>query len=172
MKNLKEMTESKYFKTVLGLLGCLIAAVIVFAAGVRVGEHRARYSYQWGANYEKNFMGGPREMMGNFRGEGGFRPDPRVMMRDLGGRDFRNGHGISGTITSITDNNIVIKDQDGKENTVTVSEKTLIKNGPADIKITDLKNEQRIVVLGSPAENGVINANLIRVFDNNFNPQK
>lgn len=172
MKNLRQITESKYFKTVLGLLGCLIAALVIFTAGVRVGEHRARYSYQWGANYERNFMAGPRGMMNDFPEKNGFKSDPRSMMRNFEGREFRNGHGTSGIITSITDNNIVIRDRDGKENTVAVSERTLIKNGPIDVKIGELKNEQKIVALGRPNENGTIDADLIRVFDNNFNLQR
>ena len=105
--------------------------------------------------------------MGGQRGEGG----PGGMMRGFEGGDFRNGHGIAGVITSITDNNIVIKDRAGKENTITVNEKTIIKNGAADIKITDLKNDQSIVVIGNPGDNGVVNADLIRVFDNG-NSQK
>jgi hypothetical protein len=148
----------------------LIAAAIVFAAGVHVGERRARYSYQWGANYERNFVGGPRGMMGGSRGQGG-PGGPVGMMRNFEGQDFRNGHGIAGTIMSIADNNIVIKDRSGKENTITVNDKTIIKNGPADIKITDLKNDESVVVIGSPGDSGVINADLIRVFDNNIQNQ-
>lgn len=163
MNELKKITESKYFKAVLGILGCLVAAAIIFAVGVHVGERRAKYSYQWGANYERNFVGGPKEMMGG-RGQGGF--GGSGMMRRFEGGDFRNGHGIAGTITSIVDNNIVIKNRDGKENTIAAGDKTLIKNGSADIKITDLKNEQSIVVIGNPGDNGVVNADLIRVFDN------
>jgi hypothetical protein len=169
MTELKKITESKYFKTVLGILGCLIAAAVVFAAGVHVGERRARYSYQWGANYERNFVGGPRGMMGGQRGQ---QVGSGGMMRGFEGGDFRNGHGIAGTITSITDNNIVIKDRNGKENTIAVTDKTLIKNGQADIKITDLKKDENIVVIGNPGDNGVVNADLIRVFDNNSNIQK
>ena len=88
------------------------------------------------------------------------------MGRNFTGQDFRNGHGIAGTIVSITDNNIIIKDRAGKENTVTVSDKTLIKNGQTDLKITDLKNDESLVVIGNPSDNGVVNADLIRVFNN------
>lgn len=170
MFEIKRVTESKYFKTGLGVLGCLIVAVVIFAAGVHVGEHRAKYSYQWGANYEKNFVGSGRGMM-NSRGQQ-IKNGPMGMVKDFEGRDFRNGHGIAGTITSISDNNIVIKDRDGKENTIAVTDKTVIKSGQSDIKITDLKNDEGIVVIGNPGDNGVVNADLIRVFDNNVNSQK
>jgi hypothetical protein len=167
MTALKKITQSKYFKITLGMVGCLIAGAVIFAAGVYVGQHRAKYSYQWGANYERNFMGGGR--MGEERSSGGpgqgSLGGPRGMVRDFQGQGFRNGHGLAGTIVSITDNNIIVKDPSGKENTVAVSDKTLIKNGQADLKITDLKNEERIVIIGKPGESGMVNADLIRVFN-------
>jgi hypothetical protein len=167
MKNLRQITQSKYFLAVLGMLGCFIAAAIIFAAGVHVGERRAKYSYQWGANYERNFVGGPRGMMGGSSGQQAGPGGPVGMMRGFERGNFRNGHGIAGLITSIVDNNIVIKNPDGKENTIAITDKTIIKNGQADIKITDLKNDQNIVVIGTPGDSGVINADLIRVFDVN-----
>ncbi|NTW26962.1 MAG: hypothetical protein HGA36_01420 [Candidatus Moranbacteria bacterium] len=164
MNELKKITESKYFMLVLGTSGFLIAALIIFAAGVHVGEHRAKYSYQWGDNYQRNFVDGPREMMDGPRG----RPEsigPMGAVPGFEGRGFRNGHGVAGLITSIADNNIMIKDPSGKENTIAVNDKTLIKMGQNDIKITDLKNDENIVVIGRPGDNGMINADLIRVFE-------
>ena len=166
MIEIKKITESKYFKASLLTLGCFIAAFIIFAAGIHVGERRAKYSYQWGENYERNFVGGGREMMNGFRGQNE-KGGPVGMMKGFEGRDFRNGHGIAGVITSITDNNIIIKDRDGKENTISIGDKTLIKNGQANVKITELRNDENIVVIGNPGDSGMINADLIRVFDNN-----
>jgi len=170
MTDIQKITQSKYFKTILTTLILLIAGVIIFAMGVHVGERRARYSYQWGANYERNFVGGPDRMMNGgrerFDVQAGGPAGPMDMGRNFTGQDFRNGHGIAGTIVSITDSNIIIKDRAGKENTVTVSDKTLIKNGQTDLKITDLKNDESLVVIGNPSDNGVVNADLIRVFNN------
>lgn len=59
----------------------------------------------------------------------------------------------------------MIKDPAGKENTILVSDKTLIKDGQAALKITDLKNDERIVIIGKPGESGMVNADLIRVFN-------
>jgi hypothetical protein len=89
------------------------------------------------------------------------------MMGDFGGRGFRNGHGIAGAIISVADNKIVIKDRNGQENTISVSDQTLIKRGQSTISVNDLKNDEQIVVMGKPGDNGTINADLIRVFDNN-----
>ncbi|MDD3486948.1 MAG: DUF5666 domain-containing protein [Candidatus Moranbacteria bacterium] len=163
---MNELLKSKKFKLVAVLLGFVLVALVSFAGGVGVGLHKARFSYNFGENYERNFVGrpfpgGPESDM--MRGEG-----PVGMMRDFEGRGFRNGHGIAGTIVSVADNKIVLKDPDGQENSVTVNEKTLIKRGQDTISVNDLKNDDRIVVMGRPGDDGTVNADLIRVFDNNM----
>ena len=91
---------------------------------------------------------------------------PQGVMRGSEGSGFRNSHGIAGTVISIADNKIVIKDRNGQENTITVGDKTLIKRGQDTIGINDLKNDEHIVVMGNQGDNGTVNADLIRVFDN------
>lgn len=154
---MKEFIHSKPFKITAIVIGLVILVLVSFASGVAVGFRKARFSYAWGANYERNFMGP--------RGGGG----PFGMMRDFEGRDFRNAHGLTGTILSINDNNIVVKDRDNKENTVNITDKTIIKQGPDTIKISDLKPDLRVVVMGNPDDQGVIKAVFIRVFNNNIN---
>jgi hypothetical protein len=92
------------------------------------------------------------------------------MMRDFEGREFRNSHGLAGTIISIADGKIILKDRWGQENTVSVSDKTLIKRGWDTISINDLKNDDQIVVMGRPADDGTVSADLIRVFRSGNNP--
>jgi len=95
-------------------------------------------------------------------------PGPIGMMREkfgeFEGRGMRNGHGVAGTIISISDNSIIIKDKDNKENTISVNDGTVINQGRDTIKIGDLKNDVEIVVIGKPGDDGVIAAELIRVF--------
>lgn len=169
MSDIKTFVASKTFKTILWGIGGLIIILGVFAAGISVGLHKARYSYQWGANYERNFMGGPPRGMMGARGQGG-PGGPMGFAGGFQGGDMRNAHGLAGTVTSVTGNTVVVTDRDSKENTVNVSDKTIIKAGNADIIITDLKTGEHIVVMGSPDSSGVINADLIRVFNNNNNP--
>jgi hypothetical protein len=158
----QEMLKSKSFKIAALAVGVLILMLVSFAGGVATGLHKARFSYEFGNNYERNFTGhGPAEMMDD--------REPRGMMPDFEGRGFRNTHGIAGTIISVADNKIVLKDRDGQENTITVGDKTLIKKGQDTISINDLKNDEQIVVMGQPGDNGMINADLIRVFDNSNN---
>ncbi len=150
--------KSKTFKIVTAIVGLFLIILVSFAGGVAVGLHKAKFSYAFGQNYERNFMGpragekGPGSLLG--------------ILRDFSGRDFRNAHGIAGTIISISDNNLVVKDKDNKENTVVVTDKTIIKNGRNDIQLGDLKQDEQIVVMGQPGDNGVVNAALIRVFSN------
>ncbi|MDP1833959.1 MAG: hypothetical protein Q8L11_03430 [Candidatus Moranbacteria bacterium] len=167
---MKEFIRSKTFKTIAAVVGVFLVAVVSFGTGVAVGLHKARFSADFGRNYERNFMGerfdgGPAPMGGPRFFDGSKYPDK--MMRQLEGRDLRNAHGLAGTVISVTDNNIIVKDKDNKENTVVVNDKTLIKSRQDDLKVSDLKADDQIVVMGSPDDNGVVNASLIRVFNNN-----
>ena len=152
-----EIIRSRKFKIIASVIGGILLLIVSFAAGVHVGYRKARYSYQWGANYERDF-GGPRMGMNG--------PASR-MMHDFSDQNFRNGYGLAGTVVSVSGNNIVVKDRNNEENTIAVSDKTIIKQGPNDLKISDLKSGDRIVVMGNPGDNGVVNADLIRVFGDN-----
>lgn len=159
MVDINKIVATKGFKWSMFGVAELILLAVVFSAGMKIGFRKANFSYAFGANYERNFTGPPRGVMG----PGG----PMGAFNDFAGGGFRNSNGTSGTIISITDNTIVIKDKDNNENTVSVNDKTLIKFQGNDIKITDLKNDEKVVVLGKPDNNGTIVAELIRVFDNN-----
>jgi len=163
---MNEVLKSKGFRIAVIATGSFLIALIIFSVGVNVGFHKARFSNDFGKNYERNFMGSRPNMMGSEFGPMG---KMREKLRDFEGRGMRNGHGVAGTIISIADNSIVIKDKDGKENTISVSDKTIINFGRDSIKIGDLKNDEEIVVIGKPGDNGAINADLIRVFDTNIN---
>jgi hypothetical protein len=160
--NIQEKVKTRGFKIAALAIGVVIIVLVSFAGGVAVGFMKAKFSYKFGENYERNFIGGP------FQGQKGMMGDrePRGMMGNFEGRGFRSGHGISGNIISIADNKIIIKDRNGQENTISVGDKTLIKRGQDTISLNDLKNNEQIVVMGQPGDNGMVNADLIRVFDN------
>lgn len=152
---------SKTVRTSAIVIGILLVALVSFSAGLAVGFHKARFSYAFGENYERNFVGGKFPD----------RDDRISMMRggmmnspDFEGRGFRNAHGISGEILSITDANIIIKGRDNAENTIAISEQTLIKSGPDSLSVNDLKTGLKVVVIGKPNDTGTINADFIRVF--------
>ncbi len=152
--SLKEFIQSKKLKIAIMALVGLLAAILIFAAGMLVGYRKAHFSDRFGENYYVNFVGARR-------GPGG-------IINEVSGRGYRNADGVSGSIMSINGNNLVIKDKNNNENNVTVTNKTLIKSMGQTIKVSGLKTNDQVVVLGQPGNNGTMNAILIRVF-NNFN---
>lgn len=164
---MQRIIQSKKFKIAVAILGVVLVMLASFAVGISVGLHKARFSGRFGENYEKNFMG-PRPEMGEPMGPMGMMKEK---FKDMEGRDFRNAHGLAGTIISIMNNSLVIKDRDNKENSIAITDKTVMKSGRDDIKISDLKQNDSIVVMGRPSEDGTINADLIRVFENAENNQ-
>ena len=134
-----------------GLIG-LIVAVLIFGAGVKVGGLKARYAYRWADNYHKNFAGPNRGfMMGDWR--------------DLTKEDFMEAHGIFGEIIEINEKDFVIKGRKNTENVILTAPDTVIKNGRETIEKSGLKTGDRVVVIGSPNEQGQIEAKLIRIFN-------
>ncbi len=156
--DMKEFFASKRFRVALGALGAVIAILASFAAGVAVGFHKAKYSYEWGSNYERNFVRG----FGSGREDG--RSSARTGMMSGGGMmDFRNAHGISGTVLSVSGNTVVVTDRDGKENTIAIDSRTVIKNGRDTVASTTLVTGEQVVIVGNPGSTGVVNADLVRI---------
>jgi hypothetical protein len=150
--------KPKTIKVIVVVVGVLLIILLSFAAGAGIALRKARFNCFRGQGQD-NFMG--PQMMD--RREGG----PMGFLHEFEGRDFRNGHGLAGTVTSISDNTFVVKDRDNKETTVVAGDQTIIQGGRDTLKITDLKQNDQIIVMGKPGDNGVINATLIRVFPTN-----
>ncbi len=133
---------------IVGLAGFVVLA-LVFGAGVKVGTLKARYSYRWADNYHKNFAG-PR---------GGFFGD----WRRFPAGDFVGGHGAFGEIIELNDSGFVINGREGVEKIIVTTKETVVKNG-AETAADGLKVGDRVTIIGSPNEQGQIEAKLIRVF--------
>lgn len=161
MKTAQEIMASKAVRISAIVVGILLVSFISFAGGLAVGFHKAKFSYAFGENYERNFAGGKfqdrndrsKMMRGGMMGD-----------RDFEGKNFRNSHGISGEIISVTEGNIIVKDTENKENTITLSEKTIIRSGRDIMKSSELAVGTKIVVIGNPSDTGTVNADFIRVF--------
>ncbi len=142
--------QSRIFKAILCGIGALTILLIVFGAGVFVGAKKADFSCKWGENYHRNFAG-PR---------GGFFNS----FRNFPGKDLISGHGVFGQILKIDGTTLVIKEQnDNMEKIVLVKNNTVIERFRQTIKITDLKIDDQIIVIGAPNNNGQIEAKLIRI---------
>jgi hypothetical protein len=137
---------------IVGLLA-IVVIVLVFGLGVFVGEKKAKFSYLWAENYHRMFAGPKAGFLGNLR----MPPFPHF-------DEFIEGHGTFGEIIKIEGSNLVVKGRGNVEKVIVVTEKTVIKSGKKDIKFSDLKIGDIIVIIGSPNDKGQIEAKLIRVF--------
>lgn len=143
--------SSKTFKTALAIIAALIVLLLAFKAGEFAGYKKAQFSYRWGENYHRNFAG-PREgFFGDFK-------------RGFGGKDFINSHGTFGAIIKIDGSTLVIKGKDDVEKIIVVSDKTEITSRRETLKAEDLKVDDQAVIIGSPNEQGQIEAKFIRLF--------
>ena len=154
MENAKKFDVARFARLVAIILGVIVIILGVFAAGVAVGFSKAKFSYEWGDNYHRVF-GGPRR---------GWMPPPSNLP-GMRGDDFINPAGAAGMVIKVTTDTVYINGSDHVEKNVIVDSGTVIRKGRTDIQITDLKVDDRVVVVGAPSTSGQIEAKLIRVFD-------
>lgn len=139
-------------KWVVVILAGFAVVMLIFGAGMIVGGMKARFSYHWAESYHKNFAG-PR---------GGFLDDWQKMPPLPG--DFIEGHGAFGEIIELKDNGFVMKGRGDIEKIVIIAGDTVIKRGMETIE-DGLKIGDSLVIIGSPNEEGQIEAKLIRIFN-------
>lgn len=134
-------------------LAVLLVIILIFNIGMFVGANKAKFSYKWAENYHQNFSGPQQGFFGNWRRPPIF-PD-----------NFIEGHGIFGEIIKINDTDFIIKDRGDIEKVVLIDEDTVIKDKMENIEKSELKTGTYVVVIGSPNEQGQIQAKLIRIFN-------
>ncbi|MDP3990962.1 MAG: hypothetical protein U1C56_02525 [Candidatus Curtissbacteria bacterium] len=140
---------------IIGLL-VVVVIVLVLGAGIFIGEKKANFSYRWAEQYHKNFAG-PR---------GGFFSDWQSFPRG----DFIEGHGAFGEVIQIDDAGLVVKGRGDVEKVILTTQDTTIQKGRETIKKEELKIGDQIVIIGSPNEEGQIEAKLIRIFEGEPRP--
>lgn len=141
---LRRFIEAKPFETILVALFVLVILIAVFEAGVFFGMREARSSYRWGENYDRNF-GGPG---------GGFMPSPGSLP---------NGHGAFGRIASTSLPTFIITDPVHPEEHITIGDDTVIRDGNTTVSSSALTVGTYVIIVGSPGEQGSIEAKLIRI---------
>ncbi len=159
--NIDKIFNSKFFKGLILGLTIFIVLLLVFKLGAFIGARRANFSCRWSENYQRNF-GGPK-------------PGP---IMGLGDRDFIPAGGTTGQIIKIDDSILTIKEINNTEKTVLIKEDTAVRKMREEIKASDLKINDFVVIIGEPNKDGQIEAKLIRVMpepskgDLNFLPKK
>lgn len=143
-ESVKKVLESRVVIKVLYGIGIVLVAMLIFYAGITVGFHKASFGHAWGENYERNFG-----MMQN---------------RPMFGQDnFPNANGAIGKIIKITLPTIIVQDRDNIEKVILIKSDTQIQKLRENITTNDLKVDDSIVVIGTPNEQGQIEAKFIRI---------
>ncbi len=150
-KKVKNFFKSENFKIIIYIVGVLAVAILIFQAGMIAGFKKASFNRNWGDNYERNF-GSPHR-------------NPKMEMGGFG--DFGNLPNANGAIGKIIKtelpNVIVMDDKDMIEKIIIINEDTKIVQMREEFKKEDLKVDDFIAVIGTPNEEGQINAKLIRI---------
>jgi hypothetical protein len=143
-ENIEKFFESNLLFKILCGIGIIVVALLIFYAGITVGFHKATFGRAWGENYERNF---------------GFGPDRPLLGKD----NFPNANGAIGKIIKIELPTIIVTDKDNTEKVILLDANTQIQKMKTNIAMTDLNVNDFIVVIGSPNEQGQIEAKFIRV---------
>ncbi len=143
--NLKTLQSSKKLQGILIGIGIAIIAILIFQAGIMVGYRKAAFSFKFGENFSRNFIG-RKDMNMNF---------PRG--------DMPSGYGAVGTIVRMNLPTIIVAGPDATEKVVTITKETLIRHFKDDMASTSLKVDDHVVILGEPDNEGQVVAKLIRV---------
>lgn len=156
MNFIKKVTDniknSNNINLIIVAIGVLVVLLAVFKIGIYVGYRKAQFSYRWGENYHRNFAG-PRNGFFN-------RIDD-----NLGYENFTNGHGSFGSILKIDNDTLVIQGKDNFEKTILTTSSTKIIGRNNSSRINALKVDDRVVVIGTPNDQGQIEGKLIRIFN-------
>ena len=147
--NLKEYIQSQSFKGVLIGIFIAIISLVIFQAGVSVGERKAAFAYRFGDNFERNFKD----------------PQGRVFMPKVfpDGSDMPSGHGAVGKIVSVNLPLVVVASPDNLEKTIVITDTTEIRKFRDTLSVDQLSVDDFIVVLGTPNNQGQVDAKLIRL---------
>ena len=153
----KNFYQSHGFRVLALAVGAVFFLGLGFAGGVRIGERKFSHFSAWSDRYEGTVG---RGMMG---GNGGRNVRPGGMMQGFGRMPFPGAHGISGEVISVSGNSLVVDSNNGVEQSIQVTSSTKIRAGAQDFLLANLKPNMDVVIFGEPTQDGLINAQLIRV---------
>src|SRR3989344_3820105 len=134
---MNEKSVNQRRNTLLGVgAGVLLAVfmLLIFLFGIFIGRRQSRFLPHFGQLH---------------------------MNREFYPREF--GHGAMGTVETVGDNSMVVRDKAGALRTILIDNQTQIRRGMTNIKFSEIKIGEQVVILGEPQEEeGAIKAKLIR----------
>jgi len=146
-KKLLNFLSQKFFVIIIMVVFGLIIALLIFKAGLLVGERKCGFSIRWNDNYHRNFV---------FQ-RPGIRPG---LMMD---NDLLAASGANGQIIKIDGNTIIVRGLNNVEKSVVVNDQTVIIRFRDAINVKDLSLGEEAVVIGEPNQSGQVVAKFIRV---------
>ncbi len=152
-----DFLDDKVFRFTIVMLGLCVTLVLAFGIGVYVGVQKADFSESWAKSYQQNFGSVKPAMM----------PETMALSRDL-----TTGYGCNGRIISKDGQSITVLDKNNIEKKYLINEKTIIMCQRIPFSITDLQDQDDVVIIGEPESNGTAKAILIRVFPKDKNCTK
>src|SRR5581483_7749423 len=142
----KKFNPTTSISLIIMVMLIFVLLVSVFTLGIWIGQERARFSFRWAENYHRNFAGPAKGFFG-----------------DAPEREFLNSHGTFGSIISVTGSSFVVQDQHVVEKTITTSTQTTVRNATGTVAESSLKVGDWVVIIGSPNQQGQIDAKFVRV---------
>ncbi|MBU6321598.1 MAG: hypothetical protein KGI78_02200 [Patescibacteria group bacterium] len=127
-------------KIALAALGAVVVALLIFHAGVAVGSREALRAR------------GPRLFAFGSSTAG----LPHVFIV--------HGHGAIGSVTSVAQGSFTLLTRDGSSETVEIATTTAVRSASGEASTTALAAGDTVLVLGAPASDGAIRADVIRIF--------
>lgn len=153
--NINNLFQSKKIRMILLGMGLCTLLLLSFEAGKVVGYHKASFSDHWGGNYSKLFGERHDESIPGL-------PFPKLPTDNR----FSSAHGASGKIIKIELPILTIADQDGIEKNIYIRESSIIRKLRETVSVNDIDTDDFAIVIGSPNNDGLIEAQFIRLFPN------
>lgn len=125
----------------------LVVLLLVFRLGLNLGLRQGAFTCQWSENYHRNFGG----------------PPPGGFMQALGNDESVRAHGVFGQVIGTATGTLLIKQNDGVETSVAVTDDSVIEMFRQRVPITEVHVNEMVVVIGEPNDQGQITAAFIRI---------
>src|ERR1035437_8160575 len=143
----KKIKQEATTKNIIVAIAILVIAILIFQAGMFVGYRKAAYSFHFDENYYHEFdsqTGG-------------------TMMNGFPQNSFIGASGAVGKIIKITPPTFVVAGSDNLEKVILIGDDTIIRQSRNTLSPNDLKVDDYVVVIGSPNDQGQIDAKLVRL---------
>jgi hypothetical protein len=123
----------------------LVFLLLFFRLAFNLGVRKGAYACKWSENYHRNFGG----------------PSGENMMMDKD--PSMPSHGVFGQVIGTATDTLIIKQNDGVETSVAVTDDTIIELLHQRVPLHEVHLYETVVVIGQPDENGRIEATFVRI---------